>query len=397
MHPATGDTRDRARYPRLALFYFAYFAMLGAYAPYFGLYLQSLHFSPQQIGVLLALVPLVRMVFPALWAWLADHRGQRRTLVLMTTAAATLASAGLLAGTGFAWLFAVLLLLNVFWCASLPLVEASTFGHLQGRLGDYGRIRVWGSVSFVLAVALLGPLLDRVGIGLLPWLVLLLFALVTVSAWLLPGDPPSVPHAEAVPLGRIILRPEVAVLFAACCLMSIAHGPYNAFYSIYLVDNGYSKSSVGVLWALSVIAEILVFLWMPRILRRFNIGAVIGFSLLCAVVRFAVIGWAVDSVVAIAAAQLLHAATFGAHHAASLAAIHFFFRGRHQARGQALYSALGFGAGGAVGMFASGWLWTHLGPPLTFACGSLAALLALGLVSLWLRLPQAATVSASGA
>ena len=397
MPPAAGSRRDPRVYARLALFYFAYFAMLGAYAPYFALYLQSLRFTPQEIGMLLALGPVARIVFPALWAWLADHRGTRRSLVLFTTLAATLASAGLLLGQSFLWLFAVLLLLNVFWSASLPLVEASTLGHLRGHLGDYGRIRVWGSISFILAVALLGALFDRAGIGLLPGLLVLLFALMAASSWALPPDPRATAHGEHVPLGRIMLRPEVIVLFAACFLMSVAHGPYHAFYSIHLVNNGYSKSAVGILWALSVIAEILVFLWMPRILRRFSIGAVIGISLMCAVLRFAVIGWAVQSEIVIALAQLLHAATFGAHHAAALAAIHHFFQGRYQARGQALYSALGFGAGGAVGMFASGWLWTHLGPALTFACGSVAALLALVLVSAWLRLPRAATASASGA
>ncbi|MCC7547711.1 MAG: MFS transporter [Burkholderiales bacterium] len=396
MHPAGSSGHGHALHARLSLFYFAYFAMLGAYAPYFGLYLQSLRFTPEQIGMLLALVPVVRIVAPALWAWVADHRGAHRQLVLATTLAATVVSAGFLLGTSFAWLFVVLLLLNVFWSASLPLVEASTFGHLRGHLGDYGRIRVWGSISFILAVALLGPLFDRSGIALLPILILALFALLSAAAWALPPDPASASHAHE-PLGRIMLRPEVIVLFAACFLMAVAHGPYHAFYSIHLVENGYSKSAVGMLWAVSVIAEILVFLWMPRILGRFSIAAVIAISLLCAVVRFAAIGWAVDSAAVIALAQLLHAATFGAHHAAALAAIHHFFKGRYQARGQALYSALGFGAGGAVGMFASGWLWTHLGPALTFACGSAAALLAFVLVAARLRLPRIATAAASGA
>jgi len=394
---APGSGRAAQPRFRLALFYFAYFAMLGAYAPYFGLYLRSLQFTPQQIGVLLGLVPVVRIVVPGLWAWVADHRGTRRRLVIATTLAATLVSVGLMLGESFAWLFGVLLVLNLFWSASLPLVEASTLGHLRGRLGEYGRIRVWGSISFILAVALLGPLFDTTGIGLLPALLLAMFGLLAACAWMLPPDPPTAGHASAEPLGRILLRPEVIALFAACFLMAVAHGPYNAFYSIHLVDNGYSKSVVGILWALSVIAEILVFLWMPAILRRFSIGTVIGFSLVCAAVRFAVIAWAVDHIAAIALAQLLHAATFGAHHAAALAAVHHFFKGRYQARGQALYSALGFGAGGAVGMFASGWSWTHLGPALTFACGSAAAVLAFVLVVVWLRVPRAATVSASGA
>jgi PPP family 3-phenylpropionic acid transporter len=378
---------DPQRTFRLSLFYFVYFAMLGAYAPYFALYLQELGYSAVQIGTLLALVPVTRTVFPALWAWLADHQGERRALVRWTTAGATLASAGLLLGTDFAWLFGVLLVLNAFWCGALPLVEASTFGHLRGRLGEYGRIRVWGSVSFVVVVALLGALFDWTGIGLLPWTLVLLFAAMAAASWLLPVDG-EVPHpAEHVPLGRILQRTEVVVLFAACFFMALAHGPYNTFYSIHLVQHGYSKTALGALWALSVVAEVAVFLAMPRILRRWSIPGVIGFSLLCAVARFLIIGWAVQWWALIALAQVLHAATFGAHHAAALAAIHHFFQGRYQARGQALYSAVGFGAGGALGMFASGWLWTHLGPGLTFACGSAAALAAYLLVSTRLRLP----------
>ena len=104
----------------------------------------------------------------------------------------TLVCCGLLFGTSFGWLFAVLLLLNVFWCAALPLVEATTFGRLKGRMGDYGRIRVWGSVGFVLAVLAIGPALDRAGVGILPAVLVVLFAFVAVSAWLLPRTRP--PH-----------------------------------------------------------------------------------------------------------------------------------------------------------------------------------------------------------
>jgi PPP family 3-phenylpropionic acid transporter len=328
-----------------------------------------------------------------LWAWIADHKGERRALVRWASAGALLASCGLLAATGFGWLLAVLLLVNAFWCGVLPLVEASTFGHLRGRLGDYGHIRVWGSVSFVLLVMLLGPLFDRTGVGLLPWVLIALFAAIALASWGLPADR-DVPHAaEHAPLGHVLMRTEVVVLFVSCFLMALAHGPYSAFYSIHLVDNGYSKTALGALWALSVVAEVAVFLAMPQLLRRFSIPSVIAFSLGCAVVRFLVIGWAARSGWLIAGAQLLHAATFGAHHAAALAAIHHFFRGRHQARGQALYSVFGFGAGGALSMFASGWLWSHLGAGWTFTCGAAAALAALLLVVARLRIPEPAAAA----
>ena len=381
-------------YLRLSGFYFAYFLMLGAFAPFFGLYLKDLGFSSLEIGVLLAIVPVVRTALPTVWGWIADHYGHRRALIRFTSVAAALVCAGLLAGTSFGWLFAVLLLLNVFWCAALPLVEATTFGLLKGRLGDYGRIRVWGSVSFVLAVLALGPALDRAGVGILPAVLVVLFAAVAASAWLLPADEAPAHHEEHASLGRILRRPEVAALFVACFLMSLAHGPYNSFYSIHLVDLGYSKTAVSWLWTISVVAEIGVFLWMPHLLRRVSIASVIALSLACAVVRFLLIGWLAQVPAALVVAQLLHAATFGAHHAAALAAIHHFFRGRFQARGQGLYTALGFGAGGAAGAVLSGWLWDHVGAGLTFTFAAAAALVALVIVLARLRLPAVAHAGA---
>jgi len=173
---------------RLGGFYFVYFLMLGGVAPYFSLYLRKLAFDGVEIGTLLALMPLARVFAPNAWAWIADHQGQRRPLVRMTTAAAALSCAGLLLAKSFGGLFVVILVLNIFWCAALPLVEATTMGHLKGRLGDYGRIRVWGSISFVISVVLLGQILDRTGILWLPVMLVTLFALCALAAWALPVD-----------------------------------------------------------------------------------------------------------------------------------------------------------------------------------------------------------------
>src|SRR4029079_2592584 len=142
---------------------------------------------------------------------------------------------------------------------------------------------------------------------------------------------------------QIFRRPAVLAFFAACLLMVFAHGPYYTFYSIYLVEHGYSKSMVGWLWAIGVICEIGIFFMMPQLMHRFRLKQIMAFSFGCAIARFLMIGWGVDWPWMILLAQALHAATYGAHHATAMMVVHQFFRGRHQAKGQALYTSLTFG------------------------------------------------------
>ncbi len=365
---------ERAARRRLAVFYFVYFTLLGSYAPYFGLYLKSLGFSAWHIGVLLSLVPLVRIVMPVLWAAAAEAGGRHRQVLRVSTWGAVGSAAALNFVQSFWGLFAVLLLLNVLWCAALPLVESATLSRLRERPGDYGRIRVWGSVSFVLAVVCLGALVERWGPGVLCPALALLFAANALAAWGVPFDAPTGPVAATGPWLQALRRRDVVALLAGCFLMAVAHGPYYTFFSIYLVEQGYSKATVGLLWGLAVVAEVGVFLWLPQLMRRFSLRALLVGSFLLAALRFIVIGAWPGLILLTVLAQLLHAASFGAHHAAALAAIHAAFPGPHRARAQALYSGIGFGAGGAVGGLLSGWLWGSAGALATFCLGALAAL-----------------------
>ena len=166
-------------------------------------------------------------------------------------------------------------------------------------------------------------------------------------------------------------------------------GPYYTFYTIYLVDHGYSKSMAGWLWALGVICEIGIFVWMPHLYRAFTLRQILLASFACAVLRFLLIGWLIDNFAALLFAQVLHAATFGSFHAAAIGVIHKLFRGRHQARGQALYGSFAFGVGGALGGFASGYAWAGLGATWTFTLSSCAAFA--GLLILWWNLRFAGT------
>ena len=371
---------DRSAYRRLSGYYFFYFAFIGIFSPYWSLYLQMLGFDARAIAVLMSLLMVMRVFAPTVWGWLADRTGRRRWIVQLSADLSLIAYVGVFFGSSFAWLFAVMAAMSFFWSASLPLVEATTFSVLKDRTGDYGVIRVWGSIGFVLAVVGVGYFLDWAGVATLVWLALGAKIGIALCARGVPETGPSPQAADLGPVWRVLVRAEVLAFFAACFLMAAAHGGYYTFYSIYLVEHGYSKGDVGWLWALGVIFEIGVFLQLPRLMRRFTIRQILVFSFACAVVRFTVIGWAVDNVWLIALAQVLHAATFGSYHAAAVAAVHHYFRGRHQAQGQALYTSLSFGAGGAFGALASGYTWEALGPAMTFTLASAAALLGLVLI-----------------
>jgi PPP family 3-phenylpropionic acid transporter len=184
----------------------------------------------------------------------------------------------------------------------------------------------------------------------------------------------------------IVLQPQVLALLVACFLMSVAHGPYYTFFSIYLVEHGYAKSAVGMLWALGVICEIGVFFLMPWLMRRYTLPQILLVSFACAVLRFLLIGWCVDSLRLLLAAQVLHAATFGSFHAAAVALIHQFFKGRHQSKGQALFGSLTYGAGGMLGGLLSGPIWQHYGASVLFSCSAGMALLGFLLIGWKLRM-----------
>jgi PPP family 3-phenylpropionic acid transporter len=375
-------------YRRLAGFYFFYFAYLGAFAPFFSLYLESAGMSAVQIGVLMALPQLTRILAPHLWGWLADRGPSRLRIVRFTGIAGLACFLCVFAGSGFALLFVVLFAMTFFWSAALPLIEATTLSHLGDETARYGRIRVWGSVGFIAAVVAVGYLLDGLEISVLPWVVAAMMMGMLALSWMIP-DAHSEPHAsDQLPIWDIVRQPAVVALVLASALMAAAHAPYYTFYSIHLVDHGYSKGLTGWLWALGVICEIGIFVWMPRLYRAFTLKQILIASFALAVLRFLLIGWGAASLLVLLLAQALHAATFGSFHAAAIGVVHRLFRGRHQARGQAIYGSLSFGVGGTLGGFASGYGWDYLGAGMTFSLASGCALT--GMLIIWWKLRLAA-------
>ena len=356
--------------PRLASFYFAWFAYIGVGLAFVPVYFAARGLSPAEIALVVALPHVARIFAPAAWGWLADATGARRGIVVFSCAvsAAGFAVMPFADGTAqIAWLVAATSLLSA---GAVPLVEAITLGSLAGQAGRYGPIRLWGSVGFVLATLAGGLWLDYRPALTLP-LVLVAVALVSLLiALALPRSrPPPRPAADAPRL----VRGAIPLLAAGFC-MAAAHGTLYTFLTLYLEGAGYSGFAIGAMWTLGVLAEIVVFLYLPALFRRFALSAILLASLACAVVRFLATGWLPPSLWVLVPAQLLHAATFGAFHAASVAAVHRIFPEAAQGRGQALFSSLAYGAGGAAGALVAGWAWQAAGPAMAFSASAAAAL-----------------------
>ncbi len=362
-------------YWRLSGFYFFYFAFVGAMAPYWGLYLRSLAFNAIQIGVLMSLLQVMRIFAPNVWGHIADRTGKRVAIVQIAATVSFISFIGVFWGSGFWWMFAVMSFISFFWSASLPLVEATTLSHLKDRTDRYGLIRLWGSVGFILVVVALGAVLDHWPIRTLLWVIMGLLVGIVLFARFIPEAEVAQLEVEHVSLKGVLKRPEVVALLVAAMLMAAAHGPYYTFFTIYLVDNGYSKTVAGWLWALGVICEVGVFMVMPRVLKRIPPETVLLVTLIAAAVRFLLIGWFVGNLPLLLLAQLLHALTFAAYHAAAIGLVHRYFRGKNQARGQALYNSLAFGIGGSIGSLYSGAAWQTLGGAETYSIAAAFALL----------------------
>ncbi len=372
-------------YWRLSSFYFFYFAALGALLPFWSLYLQSIDFDARAIGQLTAILVASKIVAPNIWGWIADHYGRGMFIIKLGSFIAALAFAGALFTTSFWGLALVMLLFGFFWNATLPQFEVTTLNHLGDSSHAYSMIRVWGSVGFIVTVWILGMFFERQDIDYLPEIMLLLMVLIFLSSLLVFENQDREITTNHDSLLSTIKKPQVLALIITCFLMQLSHAPYYTFYSIYLDEYDYSRSFIGQMWALGVIAEVCVFLYMTRLTHRFSIKFLLILSLLLACLRWCMIAVGVESIIILVLAQLLHAASFGLYHACAIQMFHKYFVGSIQGRGQAIYSSMSFGAGLSLGSFLSGYAWESVGATITFYAAALICFIAALITIRWVK------------
>ena len=367
------------------------FASVGALLPYWGLYLQGAGYSAQQIATVFAILMGTKIIAPNIWGWLADHRGKRIGMIRLASLCSLLAFTGVFVSLDYGWVVLVTIVFSFFWNANLPQYEATTLAHLEEHAPRYSNIRLWGSLGFVLLVALLGGWFEQNSLNSLPYIIsALLFGI-----WFFSQITPEAPMQNATDQERgflpVIRQPKVIVFFILVFLLQASHGPYYAFYSIYLEAHSYGRTLIGQFWALGVIAEILIFLFMAQLLRHWRAEILIASSLVLATLRWWVIASFVDNFWLMLFAQILHAGSFGLFHAASMHLIHQYFPAAVQGRGQALYSSFSFGLGGALGAIYSGYTWDTLGAQWTYLIAAIISGVGT-LIAIWyLKLSKFAT------
>lgn len=367
-------------YWRLSSLYFFYFAVAGSLVPFWSLFLKDSGFDGLQIGWVLAIMSLTKVGAPNLWGWLADLTGKHTLIVQVAIAVCAVCFAGVWGHPGFALMLVVMTFYSFFWNAVLPQFEVITLHSLGAKTERYSQIRVWGSISFVVLVVGLGFVFDHISVQYLPAFVVAQL----VALWLaaLAAPHPHIAHARAErkPFLHYLRSPVVIAFMLSAILVQVAHGAYYSFFSLFMESRHYSRSMIGGLWAVGVVAEIVTFMYMHRIVARWNARRLMLFSVLISVVRWWVIAALPDQLVSLIVVQIGHAATFAIIHTVSIRFVHQRFPAAVASQGQALYSAVSFGVGGALGNLASGWLWQggYLAGPFWMA--TLASILALVIV-----------------
>ena len=379
-------------YWRLSGFYWFYFASLGVVVPFWSLYLQSLAFNAKEISELMAILMGTKIVAPYIWSWIADHTGHCMKIIRLGSVMSVIMFAGVFISSNFWWLALVMLLFSFFWNATLPQFEANTMNYLGADTHKYSVVRLWGSLGFVVAVIVIGSLLDDFDYQLVPVSIFVLYVFITVFSYMVKDAKQEVSITQNTFILVALKKPHVIALLSICFLMQMSHGPYYTFYSIYLKEFAYSSTTLGWLWALGVIAEIVLFIFMHRLMPKYSPRFLMVFALLLTSIRWLIIGFFVENLTMIIIAQCLHAASFGLYHAVAIELIHRNFKGKLQGRGQAVYSAVSFGAGGAIGALISGAYWEVYSPQLIFSVAALISFVALLITLKFTKLDEKAVL-----
>jgi MFS transporter, PPP family, 3-phenylpropionic acid transporter len=342
---------------RVAAFLGAYFAAnaVNAFMP---LWFADRGLSAAAIGQVLGAAALLRVFAGPAWGTVADRIGQRRPVLFFAAFTAAGLGASYVAASGFLPLLLIAAAQGVASSAINPLADSLALALARERRIEYGPVRAAGSATFMVATAITGWMLNRVGSWLVPWLISVGYGAAAVLSGFLPevATPPAAPRAFA---GLMLFRNN-AFRLAVCCtaLIQGAHAAYYGFAALFWRSQGLSDTVIGLLIAEGIIAEVLLFARGRRLVERLGPAGLTACAAAGSIVRWSVTAMAPPLPV-LAVVQLLHAATFAMQHLSAMLLLSRFVPAERAATAQALLGALGYGAPTGLLMLLSGWLYAR--------------------------------------
>lgn len=343
---------------RSSFSYFWYFGLLGLIIPFLPLYLDGKGFSSSEIGEILALVMATKIVGPGLWALLADKTGKQLGIIRL---------GAFLACAFFTFLFWLndywpivfcLSTFSLFWTAILPQLEVMTLNSIKQSPKIYARIRLWGSIGFIFFAVIAGEIIEQFSSEAFTFIGFFILFGLFISTLLINQS--KIKQSQIVKVSSIkhkLLHINFGLFFISGILLQLSFGPYYSFFALYLRDLAYPAFAVGVLISLGVLAEITIFIYAGKIFKRFSIKSVLIFAFIITSFRWYLMGHLGDVMIVMILSQLIHAASFGLYHSASIQFIQEHFDPSQQNRGQAIYIGGVYGLGGALGAYVAGILW----------------------------------------
>jgi MFS transporter, PPP family, 3-phenylpropionic acid transporter len=349
-----------APFTKLSASYFFYFAVVGLIVPYLGFFLDDKQFNSREIGEILAIVTATKVIGPMLWALVADRTGQQLSIIRLGALLACLCFIAL-AWLNSYWLITLFLSLStLFWAAILPQMEVMTQNSIRRSAKIYARIRLWGSIGFIVLAVVSGKIIALYSSQAFVYLGCLVLLLLWLSTLILkqPRIKSSAISKQSSLLSKLFTA-RFLLFFLAGMFLQISFAPYYGFFALYLRDLSYPSYAVGLLSALAVVAEIFIFINAGRIFKLCDVKSVLAFSLLLTALRWLLVAKFGDNTIILIISQLFHAASFGLFHSASILFLQQHFDVNQQSRAQAIYIGGVYGIGGAIGAFATGILWLN--------------------------------------
>lgn len=360
----------------LSIAYFVYFCAIGIYTPFWSPYLALRGFDAVAIGLLLAIAAGVRSLGPLVFGWLADASGRPTAMLRLAALLSVLSFATLPLLSGLTGFVVMTILFSFGWNSIAPSLDAHTLVRIGPTSARYGRIRLWGSVGFIVLAWLGGLWFERGGYEWVPTL-MMTFIVATLAATMSISPAPQLVRTSSSTNFRTALRSRaVIVSLLVAALISMSFGPYYAFFSIYLESFGVGRGTIGFLWALGVLAEIGIFAAGGSVLARFSIRALLSGAAAATAIRWLVIAWFPQHVALIALVQLLHCMGFAVLHFAIVMSAQRLFPPEAASRGQALFASVGYGVGGMLGSLVGGLIWSEISPTASYLCAAVVVVLA---------------------